>query len=72
MERYKVVKGSQSCHCCFEATVVDTTKPLEQYPGMQGLPEFDSVCECMDMESAELVCDALNSVEDDYNESTTV
>lgn len=64
MERYKVVKGSQSCHCCFEATVVDLSKPIlygnEQYEDDCG-PQFDSVCECFDMESAELICNALNS-----------
>ncbi len=62
MERYKIVKGSQSCHCCFEATVVDTTKPLP-YEQFGDLPQFDSVCECMDMESAELICKALNQSE---------
>ena len=63
MERYKVVAGSQSCHCCFSATIVDTTKPLEQYEGFDSLPEFDSVCECFDSESSELICNALNMSE---------
>lgn len=60
MERYKVVTGSQSCHCCFSATIVDTTKPLEKYEGFENLPEFDSVCECFDMETAEALCKSLN------------
>lgn len=60
MERYKVVIGSQSCHCCFNFTIVDTTKPLEKYEGFDDLPEFDSVCECFDMEQANLICRSLN------------
>lgn len=60
-QRFKVVKGSQSCHCCFEATVVDTTKPVmiggEHYEG-----QFEPVCECFEVEDAETVCHALNAV----------
>lgn len=48
-ERYKVVEGSESAHCCFEATVVDT----------QFCNEL--VCECFDMESAQKIADALNA-----------
>ena len=29
--RYKVVGGSQSAHCCFDATVVDTTVKFNLY-----------------------------------------
>lgn len=64
MGRYKVVSGSQSYHCCFCATVVDTTKPLEQFEGYDGIPEFDSVCECFDIETAEMICAALNKNEE--------
>lgn len=46
--RYQVVVGSQSCHCCFEATGVDTSRP-------------NTVCECFSMEDAQLICDALNA-----------
>lgn len=55
-ERYKVVEGSESAHCCFKATVVDTqaTNPLF-------LDEPDWVCECFDMESAQKIADALNA-----------
>lgn len=58
-ERYKVVQGSQSAHCCFEATVVDTTKPVmigdEHYNN-----QFESVCECFEIEHANTICAALN------------
>lgn len=55
MSRYKVVPESQSGHCCFEATVVDTTKPSPHYAGM-----FQPVCECFDEADAKRICDALN------------
>lgn len=59
-KRYKVVPGSQSRHCCFEATVVDTTKPVmindEHYNG-----EFEPVCECFWPEDAEMIANALNA-----------
>lgn len=64
MGRYKVIEGSQSYHCCFCATIVDTTKPLEQFEGYDGIPEFDSVCECFDIETAEMICAALNKNEE--------
>lgn len=54
-ERYKVVKGSESGHCCFEATVVDTQTHTNG--------EFDEVCECFNMEIAQEVADALNAAQ---------
>lgn len=58
--RFLKINESQSAHCCFEYTVVDTTKPYiingEQYKG-----RFESVCECFEEEHAQLICDALNS-----------
>lgn len=45
---YIVIEGSKSGHCCFDFTVVDTTKKNE------------SVCECFDREDAELIAEALN------------
>lgn len=63
MSRYKVVLGSQSAHCCFEATVVDTTKPTmigrKHYKG-----QYDSICECFCEQEAETVCRALNAMEE--------
>lgn len=59
--RYKVVTGSQSCHCCFEYTVVDTQSPYmigdKQYKN-----QFDQVCECFEKEHADMICNALNWV----------
>lgn len=53
--RYQVVKGSQSAHCCFEWTVVDTEQPLSFPPG-----EFAQVCECFEEDGARLIANALN------------
>lgn len=58
--RYKVVSGSQSAHCCFENTVVDTTKPV-MIGGKHYRDEYAPVCECFDEEAAQLIADALNA-----------
>lgn len=55
-ERYKVVEGSESGHCCFGATVVDTQT------SNPSLFCDELVCECFDMESAQKIADALNAV----------
>ena len=49
-DRYKVLEGSESGHCCFEATVVDTMKPLF----ICGEPKCEQVCECFALADAEL------------------
>lgn len=65
--RYKVFNGSKSAHCCFEATVMDTTKPEiiggEHYAGSDGQLHYETVCECFNLEDAQLICDALNAAE---------
>lgn len=61
--RYKVIEGSQSAHCCFNATVVDVSKPNiiggKQYVGATG-PQFEAVCECFEMTEAIRIAKALN------------
>lgn len=56
--RYKVPVGSQSGHCCFDYTVVDTLKPHPVYAS-QGL--FDPICETFSEEEAHAVARALNA-----------
>lgn len=56
--RYKVLVGSQSGHCCFDYTVVDTLKPHPVYAS-QGL--FDAICETFSEEEAHAVARALNA-----------
>lgn len=51
MSRYKVLEGSESNHCCFEATVIDTDMDSSLH----------AVCECFSMEEAQMVADALNA-----------
>lgn len=62
MSRYIVVEGSQSAHCCFECTVVDTTRPYLIH-GKQYKEQFESLCETFDREDADLICQALNKME---------
>lgn len=63
--RYQSIDKSQSGHCCFEATVVDTTKPEivngEHYRDREGRFRYEIVCECFSMKDAQLICDALNA-----------
>lgn len=57
--RYKVVDGSESAHCCFNATVVDTQTPCPAYPEKGAI-----VCECFNRANAQRVVRALNAEED--------
>lgn len=65
MDRFKVTNESQSAHCCFGYTVVDTTKPDiiggRQWTNRDGEPQFESVCECFDEDNARMIADALNA-----------
>lgn len=55
-QRYKIVEGSQTSHCSFDYTVVDTNKPYFE--------KYEPICECFDKESAQLICNALNNHKD--------
>lgn len=59
-DKYKVVGGSQSAHCCFETTVIDTTKP-EMIDGKHYNNEYAAICECFEVTDAEDIVNALNS-----------
>lgn len=56
--RYQVVDESQSGHCCFDFTVVDTQAPHEMYRNL-----FEAVCECFGREQAVMIAAALNAAE---------
>jgi hypothetical protein len=60
--RYLVVEDSQSAHCCFEATVVDSHRP-DDYENFEGevVQRYEAICECFSEEQARLVADALNA-----------
>ena len=55
-ERYKVIEGSESGHCCFEATIVDTSKPHPVYAG-----KHEWVCECLSTTVAHHIASVLNN-----------
>lgn len=57
MARYKIIEGSESAHCCFEATVVDTEQPWTCGEETR----YETICECFNKADAELICDALNA-----------
>ena len=57
--RYAIVEGSQSAHCCFEATVVDTHQQEGTNP--DGTPRFLAVCECFEREDAARILAALEA-----------
>lgn len=62
--RYRVVPFSQSAHCCFVATVVDTANPQligeEHYRDSDGYLIYDEVCECFSDDDAVRIAEALN------------
>lgn len=58
--RYYVIEQSQSGHCCFEATVVDSHTPCTAYPAAG---RYVQVCECFNVEDAYKISDALNTAE---------
>lgn len=57
--RYKVVGGSDSGHCCFAASILDTTKPV--YGGGGKLLGYEAICECFSRKDAERIAAALNA-----------
>jgi len=69
--KFVVVNKSISSHCCFDATVMDTTKPVTynvkgkeiQFIDSEGVAHFKPVCECFTMDDAILICKALNDLE---------
>ena len=62
--RYEVIPESNSGHCCFDASVVDTTRPLliggVQPKDDRGNPCHVTICECFDVADAERICMLLN------------
>ena len=59
-ERYKIIEGSQTGHCCFEYTVVDTLS-IKSRGETEADIRYAEVCECFDRPSAVLICNALNA-----------
>ena len=60
--RYKVINDSDSAHCCFEASVIDTQTPTISSPGIT-IKDYTSICECMDIAQAHFIAKILNEKE---------
>jgi len=58
-ERFKAIEGSDGHDCCFDATVIDTTKPV-MIAGRHYKDKLETVCECTTMEDAVMIALALN------------
>lgn len=50
--RYVVATGSDSGHCCFEASVIDNTSPTHS-----------AICECFEVDDAKKIAALLNAAE---------
>lgn len=59
MPRFKVISGSQSAHCCFDATVVDTSRPVLIH-GKPYEDQFMAICECFEADDANRIATAMN------------
>lgn len=68
-DRFVIVEGSYSGHCCFNYSILDMLKSKMRTVYVEGeqLPEYpddclenETVCECFELESAKLVCIAIN------------
>jgi len=64
-DRYQLVEGSISGHCCFEFTIFDTNEPEmygdEHYKDSKGRFHYKNICECFDLESATMILKTLNA-----------
>ena len=58
--RYVVIPGSDSGHCCFEATVEDRETVVWVSPSDPSKIEYKTVAECFFEDDANLVAKALN------------
>jgi hypothetical protein len=74
-DRFRVVEESLSEHgCCFEATVIDSTRPLLNIHGdtlyRAPIPNhgYDRVCECATKHDAHIVARALNAQNEIYGD----
>ena len=60
MNRFKVIEGSATAHCCFRFSAADTDKPEKDGDGSVIPNEFEIVCECFKKDYAEMIVSALN------------
>lgn len=60
MNRYIVVDGSVSAHCCFQASVLDTHEP-DEFIHKNGRV----VCECFEVDDANRIARALEHLHEE-------
>jgi hypothetical protein len=60
MNRFIAVEGSETAHCCFNASVIDRASPMIGGSDKPMQDKFSVVCECFDMEDAVKIADLLN------------
>lgn len=66
MSRY-LVQESTEHDCCFDSSIVDTANPVLNANGQ--VCWFETVCECRNRETAELIARLLNSIGVDLSKS---
>lgn len=57
-ERYKVLEGSQSAHCCFAYTIIDSQKPTSNIRGEQ---YYENIAEVFERADADAIAKGLNA-----------
>ena len=60
-DRFIIIDKSDSGHCCFECSIVDTSFGKENYSTKENVYWKKSICETLYKEDAVLICDALNN-----------
>lgn len=61
-KRYKVIEESLSGHCCFDFTIIDSSRKEVMNDGSITDDDF-RMCECFERAEADLICNALNAME---------
>mgnify|MGYP003663395321 CR=1 FL=1 len=58
--RYIVQQGSDSGHCCFDFSVMDTETPVTNMFDGGIISDATMVCECFERKEADMIAEALN------------
>lgn len=64
MSRYIILDKSDSGHCCFTHSIIDTKDGLEEYSTQDNLCWKNCIAETFCEEDAELIVNALNKLEE--------
>jgi hypothetical protein len=61
VSRFVVIEGSQSGHCCFDYTVVDTDRPDLAFATVLPQPRWVALCETFYRKQADAIAAAMNA-----------